>query len=148
MLSRAQKEAQVAELKDKFSRATCLYLVDYRGLNRGKQVQAPEMAEIYGYEELARQVVRTVDDMRRSRPTFVITDSYTLSSVLAFYSGLETHVARGSILGGAYRRWDHFDSRLGHDALYVDLSPYGSRPDIHDMLQGAFRPKRFKALGI
>ena len=32
MLSRAQKEAQVAELKDKFSRATCLYLVDYRGL--------------------------------------------------------------------------------------------------------------------
>ncbi len=33
MLSRAQKEAQVAELKDKFSRATCLYLVDYRGLD-------------------------------------------------------------------------------------------------------------------
>jgi large subunit ribosomal protein L10 len=33
VLSRAQKEAQVAELKDKFSRATCLYLVDYRGLD-------------------------------------------------------------------------------------------------------------------
>jgi large subunit ribosomal protein L10 len=33
LLSRAQKEAQVAELKDKFSRATCLYLVDYRGLD-------------------------------------------------------------------------------------------------------------------
>jgi large subunit ribosomal protein L10 len=33
LLSRAQKETQVAELKDKFSRATCLYLVDYRGLD-------------------------------------------------------------------------------------------------------------------
>jgi len=33
LLSRVQKEAQVAELKDKFSRATCLYLVDYRGLD-------------------------------------------------------------------------------------------------------------------
>ena len=33
MLSRAQKEAQVAELKEKFGRATCLYLVDYRGLD-------------------------------------------------------------------------------------------------------------------
>jgi large subunit ribosomal protein L10 len=33
LLSRAEKEAQVAELKDKFSRATCLYLVDYRGLD-------------------------------------------------------------------------------------------------------------------
>lgn len=33
MLSRAQKEAQVAELREKFGRATCLYLVDYRGLD-------------------------------------------------------------------------------------------------------------------
>jgi large subunit ribosomal protein L10 len=33
LLSRADKEAQVTELKDKFSRATCLYLVDYRGLD-------------------------------------------------------------------------------------------------------------------
>jgi large subunit ribosomal protein L10 len=33
LLSRAQKEAQVEELKEKFSRATCLYLVDYRGLD-------------------------------------------------------------------------------------------------------------------
>ena len=33
MLSRAQKEEQVAELKEKFGRATSLYLVDYRGLD-------------------------------------------------------------------------------------------------------------------
>ena len=32
MLSRAQKEEQVAELKDLFGRATCIYVADYRGL--------------------------------------------------------------------------------------------------------------------
>ena len=33
MLSRTQKQEQVAEIKDKFSRATCIYLVDYRGVD-------------------------------------------------------------------------------------------------------------------
>ena len=33
MLTRAQKEEQVAELKDKFSRATCVYVADYRGID-------------------------------------------------------------------------------------------------------------------
>ena len=33
MLTRAQKEAQVAELKEKFSRATCIYVADYIGLD-------------------------------------------------------------------------------------------------------------------
>jgi large subunit ribosomal protein L10 len=32
MLTRAQKEEQIAELKDLFSRATCIYVADYRGL--------------------------------------------------------------------------------------------------------------------
>ena len=33
MLTRTQKEAQVAELKDKFGRATSVYVADYRGLD-------------------------------------------------------------------------------------------------------------------
>ena len=33
MLTRAQKEEQVAELKEKFSRAKSIYVADYRGLN-------------------------------------------------------------------------------------------------------------------
>lgn len=33
MLTRSQKEEQVSELKDKFSRATCVYLADYRGVD-------------------------------------------------------------------------------------------------------------------
>ena len=33
MLTRAQKEEQVAELREKFSRATCVYVADYRGID-------------------------------------------------------------------------------------------------------------------
>lgn len=33
MLNRAQKESQVAELKDMFGRATTIYVADYRGLD-------------------------------------------------------------------------------------------------------------------
>ena len=33
MLTRAQKESQVAELRDRFSRATSVFLADYRGLD-------------------------------------------------------------------------------------------------------------------
>lgn len=32
MLTRVQKESQVAELKEKFGRATCMYVADYRGV--------------------------------------------------------------------------------------------------------------------
>jgi dolichol-phosphate mannosyltransferase len=112
--------------------------VTYEGINKAQQVRPNELAEIYGYEALAQKVVQTVSEMRRRGPTFIITDSYTLSSVVAFYSGLETHVARGSILGREYARWDRFEAYVGEDALYIDLSPYGSRPDITRMLQGAF----------
>jgi large subunit ribosomal protein L10 len=33
VLTRAQKEDQVVELKEKFGRATCVYLADYRGID-------------------------------------------------------------------------------------------------------------------
>ncbi len=32
MLTRVQKESQIAELKEKFGRATCMYVADYRGV--------------------------------------------------------------------------------------------------------------------
>ena len=33
MLTRAQKEEQVADLQEKFGKATCVYIADYRGLD-------------------------------------------------------------------------------------------------------------------
>ena len=63
MLSRAQKEAQVAELKEKFSRATCLYLVDYRGLgveavNKLRRRVRKEGNGNYEYRVLKNAVLR------------------------------------------------------------------------------------------
>ena len=63
MLSRAQKEAQVAELKEKLSRATCLYVVDYRGLdvesaNRLRRRVRREGNGDYEYRVLKNAVLR------------------------------------------------------------------------------------------
>jgi large subunit ribosomal protein L10 len=63
LLSRAQKEAQVAELKEKFSRATCLYLVDYRGLdvesvNKLRRRVRKEGNGAYEYRVLKNAVLR------------------------------------------------------------------------------------------
>jgi hypothetical protein len=108
------------------------------GVNKGQTVTSKDLAEIYGYEELAQRVEDVQRDMNAQHPSFVFTDSYTLSSIIAFYSGLDTHVARGSLLGREYFRWDHWDQMMGQDAVYVDLAPWGKRPDIVMMLQNAF----------
>ncbi|MHB2016284.1 MAG: ArnT family glycosyltransferase [Candidatus Xenobia bacterium] len=108
------------------------------GINKGQAVQSNELAEIYGYQEAAQQVQRVQQEMAAVHPTFVFTDSYTLSSALAFYSDVDTHVALGSVMGREYTRWDHFNLMLGEDGLFVDLSPYGSRADIVHMLSSAF----------
>jgi dolichol-phosphate mannosyltransferase len=113
--------------------------VETHGINKGQKVSSKDLAEIYGYEELGQRVLQVQSDMAKQHPAFVITDSYALSSIIAFYSGLDTHVAKGSVLGREYRRWDDFDIFLGQDAVYVDLAPLGSRPDIQAMLQEAFQ---------
>jgi large subunit ribosomal protein L10 len=63
LLSRAQKEAQVAELREKFSRATGLYLVDYRGLgveavNKLRRRVRKEGNGDYEYRVLKNAVLR------------------------------------------------------------------------------------------
>ena len=63
MLSRAQKEAQVAELREKFGRATGLYLVDYRGLgveavNKLRRRVRKEGNGDYEYRVLKNAVLR------------------------------------------------------------------------------------------
>jgi large subunit ribosomal protein L10 len=72
LLSRADKEAQVAELKDKFSRATCLYLVDYRGLdvesvNKLRRRVRKEGNGKHEYRVLKNSVLRRADRGLRLR---------------------------------------------------------------------------------
>jgi large subunit ribosomal protein L10 len=63
VLSRAKKEEQVAELKEKFSRATSLYVVDYRGLdveslNKLRRRVRREGNGAYEYRVLKNAVLR------------------------------------------------------------------------------------------
>ena len=63
MLNRAQKQEQVAEYKDKFSRATCVYLADYRGIdvesvNRLRRRIRAEGGGDYEYRVVKNRVIR------------------------------------------------------------------------------------------
>ena len=63
MLNRAQKQEQVAEYKDKFSRATCVYLADYRGIdvesvNRLRRRIRVEGGGDYEYRVVKNRVIR------------------------------------------------------------------------------------------
>ncbi|MEE8508299.1 MAG: 50S ribosomal protein L10 [Myxococcota bacterium] len=63
MLSRTQKQEQVADFKDKFSRATCVYLVDYRGVdvesvNRLRRRIRTEGGGDYEYRVAKNSVIR------------------------------------------------------------------------------------------
>ena len=58
MLSRAQKVEQVAELTDKFGRATCVYVADYRGV----AVDCPDAGDVDDDEVLTTaDAVRLLD---------------------------------------------------------------------------------------
>jgi len=63
VLTRTQKQAQVAELKEKFGKATCVYLVDYRGIdvesvNRLRRRIRTEGAGDYEYQVIKNSVLR------------------------------------------------------------------------------------------
>jgi len=109
-----------------------------RTMNRPDTLRAANLAEIFGYEGAGRALKRVVAEMSASRPSFVITDTHERSSLLAFYSGLETHVIGSSIRGRAYDEWSRLDTLAGHDAVFVDVVPYGERPYIVDLLRRAF----------
>jgi len=67
VLSRAQKVEQVAELKEKFGRATCVYVADYRGIpvesvNRLRRRVRNEGAGSYEYRVTKNRVLKLAAD--------------------------------------------------------------------------------------
>ena len=118
MLSRAQKEAQVAELKEKFSRATCLYLVDYRGLdvesvNKLRRRVRKEGNGAYEYRVLKNAVLRRAaegSDYARVAEQFVgptavalsFGDPAGLAKILDQFAGENPAFAlKGGVVDGA-----------------------------------------------
>lgn len=67
MLSRAQKEEQVAELKEKFGRASCVYVADYRGVpvesvNKLRRRVRSEGSGKYEYRVTKNRVLKLAAD--------------------------------------------------------------------------------------
>lgn len=126
-----------------FSPATLLGAVSggihLAGINKGQQLSSAEVAEIVGYPEAARHLHAILEEERaRGGDPFLISTNYTLSSVLAFYSGDDWHVIMGSRIGAEFDRWDDYPSLLGRDAIYVDTSPVPQREDVWQRLGQAF----------
>lgn len=58
MLTRAQKEEQIAELKEKFARANSIYLADYRGLDVPAVSELRSKIHIQGGGEYEYRVIK------------------------------------------------------------------------------------------
>lgn len=113
-----------------------------RNVNQGKTLTSPTVAEILSYPELGKRIDFLLRKMTRENPgrkIFVVTDSYSLSSVISFYAKTDGKTILFTSTGGEYSRWNHFRDFAGDDALYVDVQPAGSRPDIARILRKAFR---------
>lgn len=115
--------------------------IHHRDINHGKALSTQSMAEILSYQDLGKRVNSNLEILKKSGSgnVFVLTDSYTLSSIISFYAKTETTTLLFTSTGGDYQRWNHFDDFIGGDALYVDTQPIGSRLDIDQVLHKAFR---------
>jgi large subunit ribosomal protein L10 len=118
LLSRAQKEEQVAELREKFGRATCVYVADYRGVavenvNQLRRRVRREGGGDYEYRVTKNRVLKLAADGGRAAalapqfrgPTAVAIsygDPVGLAKILCdFAKDNEKFTLRGGVLEGA-----------------------------------------------
>jgi len=86
--------------------------------------------EILGYKELAKKADHQYVAMNKTgNPLFLLTDSYTLSSDLAFYTGKTVRTILPNGQGGEYARWNHFEGLTGKNALMISDRPLSQIPE-------------------
>ena len=111
----------------------------YRDVNHGQPIKTQSLSEVLGYRKLGRAVLHDYGEICKTRKCFVFTDSYSLSSIISFYSNLPAKTILFTSMGGEYSQWDHWKDGVGDNALYVDTQPIGTRLDIDSILQKAFK---------
>lgn len=116
------------------------HVVAVGDVNKGESLKSAEIAEMFGYGELGREVNSVANEMTvgGTPPPFVLTESYALSSAIAFYSGRPTALMMGTAMGREYFRWVNFYGLMGRNAVYVDVEPWGQRKDIYKTMNEAF----------
>lgn len=107
-------------------------------INKGKNLDSKELAEFIGYEELGQHIKVLKQQTANGKNSIIITTSYTLSSLLAYYSKEPAFVVFGSVVGSEYSRWINFKEHPGSNAIFVDFEPLDSRPEIAKGLKEAY----------
>ncbi|HJO25358.1 MAG: 50S ribosomal protein L10 [Myxococcota bacterium] len=127
MLSRAQKEQQVAELREKFARATCVYVADYRGIgvqsaNQLRRRIRKEGDGDYEYRVAKNSVVRrAVTDT----PVAELAESFAGPTAVAISYGDSVGLAK--ILVDFAKDHEVFELRAGLlDGRAIDASEIGT----------------------
>lgn len=101
-------------------------------------LQGKGYGEILGYEKLSRLVESKIENFKKAGPVFVLTDSYTLSSGIAYYSKKTTCTFLPTGQGGEYARWHDFRKFERQNALWVGLFPLAEQPAENEILEKAF----------
>ncbi len=88
---------------------------------------------VVGWKELGRRVSEIYDDMKKEGRTFIMSDTYQVTSILAFYTKgkpVTYNINTGHRRMNQYDLWPGLDGLVGHDAIYVKEGVAGIEPRI------------------
>lgn len=72
-------------------------------------------------------------------PVFLLNDEYTEAAALSYYSGREVDLVMPHLEGSEYLLWNHFQNRIGQDALFVAHRPLSSLQHVLSAFQRSFQ---------
>lgn len=107
----------------------------------------PPYNRVTGWAELGRKVSDIRDSMVRPHETFIMSDTYQITSELAFYvrgNPIAYNINTGSRRMNQYDLWPGFDGLVGKDALYVK----GGNAVLEPMVEAAFTGCEKDVLGL
>jgi hypothetical protein len=111
----------------------------YPSLEINPFLRDKDYGELLGYRQLAIRVKKQMKNVDNVDPSFVLTDSYQLSSEIAYYAHEPALTLLPNGQGGEYARWQNFNNHQGQNALWVCLDPFSKIPKEKEILQKAFK---------
>ncbi|HXE71553.1 MAG TPA: glycosyltransferase family 39 protein [Candidatus Nitrosotenuis sp.] len=91
------------------------------------------LTEPWGFAGLGRRLASEAGDR------FLLAENHGTAGALTFYSGQTVHWYSKNLHGREFLRWEDYSALRGRDALFVDTRPLEERPDVRQMLAGAFQ---------
>ncbi|MGV8123346.1 MAG: glycosyltransferase family 39 protein [Candidatus Xenobiia bacterium LiM19] len=102
------------------------------------------LIEMYAYEDLATELNSLQSDLGGKEKIFILTDNYSLSSALSYYSRQYIHIySPFNLQGREYQKWEDYPSLKGMSALYVDRFPVEQRENMLRLFSQNFESINF-----